>query len=134
MKKFFFLLTIALLFIGGSFLSAQETPKEGDSIIVLLRTANAKELARHFNASVQLTLPDNDGRFNRTQAELIMRVFFSKYPPQTVTLNHQGASNDGSLYFIGDYKSGKTKYRTYFLLKKVGANLLIHQLRIELDD
>lgn len=134
MKNIILFSVIVLLLFGGDNTVAQEATKEGDHIIELLRTANAKELAKQFSASVQLTLPDSEGRFNRTQAELIMRDFFIKYPPQSAALNHRGTSNDGSSYLIGDYVSGKTKYRTYFLLRKVGSIPLIHQLRIETDE
>jgi len=107
---------------------------KGEEIANLIRKGNARELSRNFNVSVQLTLPENEGRFSRTQAELIIRDFFSKYPPRSFSINHQGASSDGSRYYIGVYKTTNVTFRSYFLLKQVSEKSLIHQLRFEDDD
>ncbi|NLF41459.1 MAG: DUF4783 domain-containing protein, partial [Bacteroidales bacterium] len=48
------------------------------------------------------------------------------------TLNHEGASRDGSAYLIGTYKTiGKKSFRTYLLLKKVNGNYLLHQVQFQ---
>jgi hypothetical protein len=131
-KKYFPLFVI-LAFFASHGVFAQDDNK-GDDIANLIRKGNARELARNFNVSVQLTLPDNEGRFSRTQAELIIRDFFSKHPPKSFSINHQGASSDGSRYYIGVYKTTNITFRSYFLLKQVSDKALIHQLRFEDDD
>lgn len=103
----------------------------GSRIASLIKSGSARELARYFNVSVQLTLPDDDGRYSRTQAELIIRNFFLKYPPSSFKINHHGSSSDGSRYYIGVYKSGNFTFRSYYLLKHVSDKALIHQLRFE---
>jgi hypothetical protein len=99
-----------------------------------IRSGDAKELAKYFNSNIQLILPSDEGRFSRTQAELIVRGFFTRYPPKSFEINHQGSSSDGSKYYIGAYKSGSKTFRSYYLLKQVSDKALIHQLRFEEDD
>lgn len=106
----------------------------GNEIVKHISGGNSQELSKFFNASIQLTLPDNDGRFSKSQAELIIRNFFLKYPPKSFTISHKGASSDGSRYFIGVYKSSNNTFRSYYLMKLVTGAELIHQLRFENDD
>lgn len=125
-----FLLTLVLL-IPASEAQDKDT---GNEIVQLIARGSARDLARHFNATIQLTLPDDEGKYSRSQAELIVREFFTKYPPRSFTLSHQGSSSDGSRYFIGVYKSANATFQTYFLLKSVSGQELLHQLRFETDD
>lgn len=127
-----FSLIIVLIFYFSPDLKGQEDP--GDKVADLIRKGNARELARHFNVSVQLTLPQDEGRFSSTQAELIIRNFFLKHPPRSFDISHRGSSSDGSRYFIGVYKSTNKTFRSYYLLKQVAEKSLIHQLRFEEDD
>jgi len=103
----------------------------GSEIVQLISKGNSHDLARHFNNTIQLILPDDEGRYSRTQAELIVKEFFTKYPPKSFTLSHQGASSDGSRYFIGVYKTENDSFQAYFLLKQVNGQELLHQLRFE---
>lgn len=131
-KSYLPLLLIFALFASPEVYSQEEN--QGEEIAKLIRKGDARELSRNFNVSVQLTLPENEGRFSRTQAELIIRDFFSKYPPKSFSISHQGASSDGSRYYIGVYKTTNVTFRSYFLLKLVSDKSLIHQLRFEDDD
>jgi len=127
---------IPVFFILSLLIPASEAQDKdtGSEIIQLIGRGSARDLARHFNNTIQLTLPDDEGRYSRTQAELIVREFFTKYPPKSFTLSHQGSSSDGSRYFIGVYKTGNDSFQTYFLLKRVNGQELLHQLRFEIND
>ncbi len=99
-----------------------------------IRRGSSRDLARNFGNNVDLAVPGNDGTYSKAHAELIMRNFFSDNRPDSFTINHQGASRDGSLYVIGTFETtGNKSYRTYFLIKKVSDNYFIHQLQFELQ-
>jgi hypothetical protein len=132
-NKFFFF-TMLIMLASGIPPAHSQDQEVGNSIVNHISNGNSQELSKFFNASVQLTLPDNDGRFSKSQAELIMRNFFLKYPPKSFTISHKGSSSDGSRYFIGVYKSSNNTFRSYYLLKLVTDAELIHQLRLENDD
>ena len=111
-----------------------QSEQNSNEIARLIKNGNSRELAMHFNVTLQLTLPGNEGRYSRTQAELIIRDFFTKHPPKSFDISHQGSSFDGSKYYIGVYTTNKTTFRSYILIKQVSEKALIHQLRFEEDD
>ena len=98
-----------------------------------IQSGNAANVSKYFNSTLDITVPKNEGTFSKTQAEMIVKDFFTKNPIKSFTINHKGTSNDGSKYGIGTYiNTAGISYRTYFLLKKVEQNFLIQKL--EFDD
>ena len=102
-------------------------------ISTAIKSGVSSNVSKYFNSTLDLTTPDNEGTYSKTQAELILKDFFTKNPPASFTINHQGSSVDGSQYAIGSYVSGTTSYRTYFLLKKAAAGSLIQKLEFEVQ-
>ncbi len=101
-------------------------------ITTAIEEGNAKEVSKYFASNVDLKLPGSEGTYSRNQAELLLRNFFEANPPEKFTIGHQGASNDGSVYVIGHFKTqNNTTYRTYFLLKKISDKMILHQLQFE---
>jgi hypothetical protein len=97
-----------------------------------IKTGNVTTLARYFNTTLDISVPGNEGTYSKTQAELILKEFFTKNPPSSFKINHNGSSKDGSVFFIGTYISKQNKnFRTYCLLKKAGDKYLIQQLQFE---
>lgn len=121
------IITFLMLF-NLSDLKAQDV---NSKIAQAIQIANANDLARYFNNSIDLTIPGSEGTYSKVQAEQILKSFFTKYPPVSFSINHKGNSNDGSMYAIGNYKSSTQSFRTYFLIKPIGGQNLIHQLKFE---
>jgi len=105
-----------------------------DDIASVIKNGNSSRLAVFFSSTINLTVLDNDGTYSKTQAEMIMKDFFTKNPPQNFIIKQRGSSNEGSMFAIGSYISlnGKS-FRTYFLLKKINNNFLITMLEFEID-
>ena len=101
-------------------------------ITAALTSGNATALANHFNTTVALTLPVNDGTYSKKQAEQLVKMFFEKNPVSDFTTEHHGTSNDGSGYIIGELHTTQQKtFRVYVLTKKRDGIDLIQQLQIE---
>jgi hypothetical protein len=96
-----------------------------------IKSGNAANVSKYFNSTLDLTTPDNEGTYSKTQAELILKDFFTKNTPDSFTINHNGSSNDGSLYAIGTYVSKGNSFRAYFLLKKADTSYLIQKLEFD---
>ena len=124
----FTMLTLLTFFMMTGTVRAQDV---NSKITAAIKSSNATELAKYFNNSIDLTIHDSEGTYSKVQAEQIIKSFFVKYPPVSFTINHQGKSNDGSVYAIGTYKSKTLTFRTYYLAKPIGGQLLIHQLKFE---
>jgi hypothetical protein len=118
-------------------ISASLVMNNSDDIITnienAIKSGNATNVSKYFNSTLDITTPNNDGSFSKTQAELILKDFFKKNPPTSFAINHKGSSTDGLLYAIGTYVSSTGSFRTYFLLKKVNNNYLIQKFEFELQ-
>jgi hypothetical protein len=128
-----FILMITLFFpaiILGNF-----PPQEVDLVAKIsnaLNAGDASKLAVHFNSTVDLMIPGNEGSYSKKQTEQIIKAFFVAQPVQSFTLDRKGTSNDGSQYMIGTLKitSGKT-FRVYIFIKTGTPENLIQQLQFE---
>jgi len=126
---------ILILLVLTTTISASLLMKVTNDIIADIGTAiksgTASNVSKYFNSTLDLTTPDNEGTYSKTQAELILKDFFAKNPATSFTINHQGSSTDGSLYAIGTFATSSASFRTYFLLKKVDTGYLIQKLEFE---
>lgn len=125
-------ITLLILCIGFSVMAQKVSAQDINAKVTqAIQSSNTSELARSFNNSIDLTIPGSEGTYSKVQAEQILKSFFSKYPPVSFSINHKGNSKDGSQYAIGTYKSKSVSFRTYYLIKPIGGQLLIHQLKFE---
>jgi hypothetical protein len=104
-----------------------------NNIVAAITSGDAKKLATYFNSTIDLTLPAGDGTYSKSQAEMMVKNFFTQYPPVSFKINQQGSSKEGSQFSIGTLVTKTAKFRTYFLLKKVNGTPLIHQLQFETE-
>ncbi len=111
----------------------QEQANIPGGISIAFKAGNASELAKYMNSTIELLLLDKEDFYKKNAAEAILKDFFAEYQTKDFTILHQGAKNDAQ-YAIGNLKTDKGDFRVYFLLKKVGQELLIHQIRIESDN
>ena len=124
----------AIAFIITSLVaSAQEQTKIPGGIAIAIKSGNATELAKYMNSTVELLLLQTEDFYKKNVAETILKDFFSEYRTKDFVIRHQGGTADAQ-YAIGNLKTDKGDFRVYFLLKKIGTELLIHQIRIEPDD
>lgn len=144
MKTLFTIFFVSLLTLSASPHPA-DSVKSGDTSLIAfnddvttaiaaaIRAGDSRKLASYFNATIDLTVPGSDGTYSKSQAEMIVRNFFTQYPPASFNINQEGNSNEGSRFSIGTYVSKGKKFRTYFLIKRSGGVSLIHQLQFEED-
>ncbi|MDP4221733.1 MAG: DUF4783 domain-containing protein [Bacteroidota bacterium] len=131
--KFISLLAVSVLLTCSVAVKAQEQVKIPAGISTAIKAGNASELTKYMNSTVELLLLDKEDFYKKNVAETILRDFFNEYRTKDFIIRHQGARNDAQ-YAIGNLETEKGNFRVYFLLKKVGAELLIHQIRIEPDN
>jgi len=125
MKKRIFLITFVLL----TFLSAYAD--RFDDVIAQLKTGSASGMVKLFNNSVELTLLDAEGIFSKQQAEVMLKQFFTQYPPKNVNLQHKGSSSKGAMYAIAIYESASGKFRAYIFMKDSGNGMQVNEFKIE---
>jgi len=111
----------------------QDQTKIPAGISLAIKSGNAAELAKYMNSTVNLVLLEKEDFYKKVVAETILKDFFNQHPCKDFIIRHQGAKND-TQYAIGNLETENGNFRVYFLLKKIGTDLLIHQIRIEPDN
>lgn len=129
MKKLLSILSALLLCASLSF--AQNTD---EAITTAIKVGNYKELSKHFDTKVELTINAKEDSYSKAQAELIIKDFFAKGKVSNYQVIHRGKSPDGAKYAIGTLQTSGAAYRTYVLTKEVNGSLRIQQLRFEPND
>jgi hypothetical protein len=104
-----------------------------EGIILAFRAGNAEELARHFYNNIELIILDKEDVYSKTQAEQILRNFFTDHHPASFNIIHEGGK-ETSRYAIGSLSTSSGNFRVSFLIKNQDGTPLIHQLRIEEED
>lgn len=125
MKKYVFYTLLSCLISLSAFAD------NFDDVVAAIKNSNAREVAGHFNSTVELTVLNSEGVYSKQQAEIILKNFLAANPPKNVTIQHKGSSAQGSKYAIAVYECQQGKYRAYIFMKDSGAGMLIHELRFE---
>ena len=111
----FSLMLATVFFITG------QAAAQGDlmgNVKSAVKAGSSKDLARNFGSMVEITLENGDATsYSGTQAEFVMKNFFSKNPPVDFSYSHQGASDKGQKYAIGTYTSKNGTYTVLIRLK-----------------
>ena len=127
------IIPVIFLLINSLTIAAQEQTRIPAGISIAFKAGNAAELSKYLNSTVELLLLDKEDFYKKNVAEAILKDFFVSYPTKDFIIRHQGAKNDAQ-YAIGNLMTERGNFRVYFLLKKVGEELLIHQIRIESEN
>jgi hypothetical protein len=118
---------ITLIFLTGFAAFAIDIPT---GIVSALNKGDASALSSYFSSTIELTIHEKEEIYSRTQAEIILRKFFSENQPTQFSIIHQGGK-ENSKYAIGNLSTNSKSFRVTFLLKTEENRVLIHQLRIE---
>lgn len=106
--------------------------KNFDPIRDVIKTGNAKEVARFLNQSVDIQLDGGvSNTYSKAQAEFVLRDFFRKHPPSELTIVHSGSNKGGLHYAVATYKSSNESYNVMIRVRQVEDQYLIHEMMFE---
>ena len=103
---------------------------EIEDIVSALKTGNASQLSRYFDIRVDITLPDKSDNYSRTQAEMIIRDFFSYNNVRNFEIKYKG-ENNGSKYCIGTLKTRNGDYRTKLFMKQKESKQVLQEIAFQ---
>ena len=127
MKSYLGLITISAIFTLSSFTTALAPGLEMENIVVALKSGNASDLSRFFDSRVDLTVADKSDNYSRTQAEMILRDFFSNNAVRNFEIKYKGESN-GSRYCIGILETKSGDFRTRLFMKARGDKQVVQEI------
>jgi hypothetical protein len=90
-----------------------------------IRSGSAQELAPYLGAAVEVGYDGDKKSYSATEAESVLKSFFTKNPPTAFEFIHQGSSNEGTKYAIGKYTSKNGTYRVFIKMKAGNASPII---------
>jgi uncharacterized protein YxeA len=125
MKKIkMILMSVSMLLILISTTSAQTDVF--DTFAKNIKTSNVSALSSSFNTTIELGLPNNDDAYSKSQAEMILKDFFSKNILSSFTIDHKGTSGN-SKFANGTLETNTGRYKVYILVK----GNIIYELRFD---
>ncbi|MEO6488967.1 MAG: DUF4783 domain-containing protein [Ferruginibacter sp.] len=124
MKRIFTLLSLTAVLTSFGLLS------NIDEIVSALKTGSAAEIAKYFDNTVEITLPDKSNSYSKSQAEVVLRDFFSNNPVKSFEIMHKG-ENAGSQYCIGTLVTKNASFRTTVFMKQKGDKHTLQEIRFE---
>ncbi len=120
MRNFIGILLLSITTLFSSFTPVSDV--EMDSVVIALKSGNANLLSRFFDNRVDISLPDKSDNYSRSQAEMVMKDFFTSNGVVSFELKHRGENNGGK-YCIGVLTTKNGGYRTtLFMKQKVISN------------
>jgi hypothetical protein len=124
MKQF---LTLSLL---AFFLSSFVSYVGIDDVIAALKTGSSANVARYFDNSIEISMPDKSNNYSKSQGELVLKDFFASNPVKSFEIIHKG-ENGGSQYCIGTLQTKNGVYRTTIFMKEKDNRQVLQELRFE---
>ena len=99
-------------------------------VVTAMKAGNAAQVARFFDTNVEISMPDKSNSYSKSQAELVLKDFFSNNPVKGFDIIHKG-ENAGSEYCIGTLVTKNGSFRTTIFMKQKGDAQLLQELRFE---
>jgi hypothetical protein len=95
-----------------------------------MKNGDAAMIAKHFDNTVEITMPDKSNSYSKNQAEIVLRDFFSTNTVKSFEVIHKG-ENAGSQYCIGTLVTKNGSFRTTVFMKQKGEKQLLQEIRFE---
>lgn len=127
---------ILLTLLSTTWLSGQEKEARQDltnTLVSYIREGDATSLASHFQATLDIGLPEKDQDYSKTQAEMVLKDFFNNNPCTDFKIESSGDSENQTFHIIGIYHSNQEKYQMLLLMKKQADSdkMLIFKIKFE---
>ncbi len=124
MKPFFTLLTISTLMFSFTLFSSI------DEVINAMKTGNSAEIARFFDNTVEINMPEKSNSYSKSQAEMVLKDFFNSNPVKNFEIIHKG-ENSGSQFCIGILITKNGSFRTTVFMKQKKEKQLLQEITFE---
>jgi hypothetical protein len=99
-------------------------------IINAIKSGSASEISQFLDNTVDITLPGKSNSYSKSQAELVIRDFFSINPVKDFTVIHK-SDNAGSQYCIGNLETANGVFRTTIFVRQKNDRQVVQELRFE---
>jgi len=124
MKRFFTLFATTIMLASFTLFSSI------DEVVNALKNGDSAQIARFFDNTVEITMPDRSNTYSKNQAEIVLKDFFSTNGVKGFEIIHKG-ENAGSQYCIGTLVTKNGAFRTTVFMKQKNDKQLLQEIRFE---
>jgi hypothetical protein len=119
------LLSFAILLMLSSFITVSFT-----EVVNAIKSGDAAQVSKFFDTTVEITFPEKSNSYSKSQAELVLRDFFTSNGVKDFEVLHK-SETQGSQFCIGNLQTNNGTFRTTIFMKQKGDKELIQELRFE---
>jgi len=101
-----------------------------ESVIGALKSGNSTIMARYFDKYIDITLPEKSSNYSKSQAELIIKDFFSNNSVKGFEVKHKGENNNGQ-FCIGTLVTKNGNYRTTVYMRMKDDKQVVNQISFQ---
>ena len=102
-----------------------------EEVVTAMRKGNATQLSKYFDNRIDISLPGKFDNYSKSQAEMILKDFFSRNEVKSFRVKQQGEQS-GSQFCIGVLQTNVASYRTKFYMKRKGDRQVLQELGFEI--
>ncbi|MFZ1783592.1 MAG: DUF4783 domain-containing protein [Ferruginibacter sp.] len=124
MKQLFAFIAVGLM------VSSFTTFSGIDEVISAMKEGNSAAVSRFFDNTVEINMPDKTNSYSKSQAELVLKDFFSSNGIKGFNVIHKG-ENAGSQYCIGTLVTRNSSFRTTIFMKQKGDKQVLQKITFE---
>lgn len=104
-----------------------------EEVVSAMKSGNANQLSRYFDDRIDIQLPSKSDNYSRTQAEMILKDFFSSNEVKNFQVKHKG-ENNGAQFCIGLLQTRNGNFRTKLYMKQKGERQVLQEIGFQLAD
>jgi len=100
-----------------------------------LKSNDIESFVSTFSNPVDISLPDNENSYSKTQAKVVMKGFLKNNKTKAFKVKQSGKSTGGSEFVIANLSTvNNKKYQIYILFTISDGNANVHMVEFELLD
>ena len=123
--KHFLVLPVLIVFLSSLIVNAGI-----DEVVAAMKAGNSVMVAKYFDNVVDISMPDKSNSYSKSQAEMVIKDFFTSNPVKSFEIIHKG-ENAGSQFCSGTLQTKNGAFRTTIFMKKKGDIQVLQELRFE---
>lgn len=104
-----------------------------EEVVSAMKSGNANQLSKYFDDRVDISLPSKSDNYSKTQAEMILKDFFSSNEVRNFQVKHKG-ENNGAQFCIGLLQTRNGNFRTKLYMKQKGERQVLQEIGFQLAD
>ncbi|WP_192347579.1 DUF4783 domain-containing protein [Algoriphagus sp. Y33] len=121
-------LIVSIFLFVQSPVSEIDTLNSIDTVVSAIENGSSSDLAKYFDSSISLNINGLQGDYSKNQAELVLRDFFKKNPPQGFSLVFRSENNPSLSSYIGDYQTVEGVFKAFIKISQQASDFKIYSL------